>query len=269
MFKVARKSFGAAGRPFIVAAVLFAAPAVSEATSRLQQGLSIGKLSAKLLQKPYDSLTASQQNTVICDPVAPEDGSTSIFYDRDFATEFGTTRMSITGLMPGPGYSVSGLVEVQIFLSESENFLTVYQNLADFVEQPAGLETGYAQVFFTRNDSEEDPGRIDIEALRQEGFQETDEDGVVPDGVDTHAFRFETKEGTPENTIIPITHFASDGSLTGLPDRLRGIEDDVEFTMSFDQLEPATVQTPEPGAIALLAFGALGLLRRRRGVTPA
>lgn len=257
----------------LTAAVLLSVPSVSEASSRLSRGLKIGSLSAKLLQKPYDSLTGTQQNTCIYDPVAPEDGSTSVFYDRGYATEFGTTRLSISDLLPGPGYDVSGLVEVRLvtgtetpssFSSTSNGArasFTVYQNLEEFLENPAGEETGYAQVFFTRN---EDPtGRFDIGPFEEQGFEQTDEDGVVEDGVDTHAFSFVTKPGTPENAEIPITHFASDGSLTGLPDRLRGIEEGEEFVINFDGLSPATVTTPEPGAVALLVFGALGLLRRR------
>jgi hypothetical protein len=279
-----RTFFFAARRRSLVlaAAALLAAPAVSEASSALSRGQRIGSLSAKLLQKPYNTLTATQQSQVICDPIPATEGSTSIFYDRSWASEFGTTRISITDLVAGPKYNVSGLVEVLVpaagdpvgrvsSVSPRAELVKAYQPIYGdngFLNNPAGPETGYAQIFFTLNN----PGGADRMDPFDEGFELKEEVGVVEGGVDTHAFLFETKSGTPENTQIPITHFASDGSFTGIPDRVRaiGTDDQGLFIVTLgpggdpgSTLEEASVTAPEPGAVALLALGALGLLRRR------
>lgn len=274
------KSFSAARRPLVLAAaLLLGAPALSEAASALSRGQRIGRLSAKLLQRPYNTLTGTQQSQVIADPIPATEGSTSIFYDRGWASEFGTTRISITDLVAGPKYSVSGLVEVlvptsgEVATSETReiSFVKAYQPLYGedgFLNRPAGPETGYAQIFFELTN----PEGADRMDPFDETFEEKQEDGVTEGGVDTHAFLLETKQGTPENAQIPITHFASDGSFTGIKDRIRAIGEDEEgsFIVTLGPggdpgttLEEATVTAPEPGAIALLAFGALGLLRRR------
>ena len=95
--------------------------------------------------------------------------------------------------------------------------------------------------------------------------------GEVPQGVDTHAFLFKTKPGTPEATQIPLTHFAS-SRISPFADLLAFKDELGRFEIGpggdpGTSLTSATVTAPEPGAVALLAVGALGLLRRRRRLT--
>jgi hypothetical protein len=272
------KFLAAAGRPLVVAAALLAMPGVADASQALSRGQRIGSLSAKLLQKPYDTLTATQQSQVICDPVEPTEGSTSFFYDRGWASEFLTTRISIKDVVAGPKYTITGgLVEVIVFTgvpsaatfgegrAPRAPFFRLFQNLDDFLAEPAGEETGFAQIFYERNDDAEAPSRM---SPFDETFELKQTVGEVPGGVDTHAFLFETKPGTPEGTEIPLTHFASEG-ITPVADLL-AYEDELgrfEVGPGADgdsELTEATVTAPEPGAVALLAVGALGLLRRRR-----
>ena len=234
-------------------------PTNSEASRALSSGQKIGALSAKLLKKPYSSLTDSQKYQVICDPVEPIFGSTSLRYDPYATLELGTApRVSLEDVIPAPGYDVGGLVQVRVVVGETP-FL-VFQALANFLENPAGTETGYAQIFFTKTGT---TGRMD--ALPD--FQLIDSAGITegPDSVDTHAFVF-TQPGAAEfNVPVEFEHFATDGSMGNAADFFDAIDDQGnQFTVPAGSITPVVVQTPEPTAVALLGLAAGGTLLRRR-----
>jgi len=266
------KNQGRPARAGISLFVLSAGAAVGFPSASFASSTSgtISTLSAKLLKQPYDSLTASQKYQVICDPAEPLSGSTSILYDTYGADELGAPRVSLSGLMPGPGYRVQGLVEVEVFGSELPSLSAttqpgrqrVFQPLNEFLRKPAGFETGYAQVEFVKITGQ-NSGRM----APENGYTLIAEQGVVPDGVDTHSFFFESSinpDSLTENEKIEFIHFGADDSRGNFADQIiaRLANGEVVITSEFDD---AVVSTPEPGSLALLALGAsVTLIRRRR-----
>ena len=85
-----------------------------------------------------------RKQQLICDPAtngpsalangAPKVGSTSVNYDPGI--------VSLAGLAMSTGYAGSGVVEV------TDGEATFLQDIQSFLEEPAGRETGYAQVFY-------------------------------------------------------------------------------------------------------------------------
>ena len=115
---------------------------------------------------------AIRQQQLICDPDEPGAGSTSVDYDARL--------VSLIGFVPGPGYEFkwAGSVEVADPLGR-----TSLQDLTEFLQRPAGRETGYVQFRFVLSGQ---PGQIT--PFGEPGWRVSDDRG--PSGVDTHALQF-------------------------------------------------------------------------------
>jgi hypothetical protein len=203
------------------------------------------------------SATLSRNPTIrrqqlICDPPEPIRGSTSVEYEAD--------KVNLVGFAYGPGYGplavderpVQGYVEVE---AATERF---FQDIDEFLTDPAGRETGYAQVLYSLTGQ---AGQIAPDGVV------LDEDyglGDIGEGVDTHQFFFEEVEGAQ---LGPATYhvYADDGTRAPSADFLVGLDEaGGQFTVPAADIGDATVTAPEPSSLALFSLAALGLLSRPR-----
>jgi len=80
-----------------------------------------------------------RQQQLICDPIEPKQGSTSVRYDASM--------VSLIGLTGGPGYNNKSLrASVQVQKKGKLKF----QDLKQFLKKPAGEETGYVHSLIRR-----------------------------------------------------------------------------------------------------------------------
>src|SRR5688500_2324370 len=80
--------------------------------------------------------TSIRKQQLVCDPAEPKQGSTSTLYDPSMVT--------LTGVMPGPGYNNLGFIgHVEVRLRSGN---TLLQPLVAFFQNPLGTETGYVQM---------------------------------------------------------------------------------------------------------------------------
>lgn len=233
---------------------------------------------------------AVKMQQLICDPAttaaagatgpraqgAPVRGSTSVSYDPTIVT--------VAGIQLGTGYVGNALVEVTSFRTleaPTEGSSTFLQTLSAFLRQPAGVETGYVQVFYHHgalpSGSEfppdafsgpaGEPGQMSV----TRGYTTYDEDGV--DGFDTHSLSFSYRPGVSEKTIAEYNIYADEGerSSGNTSDFLTGGTINKEFTLGPGDLSSATVRAslvPLPpavwaGSLTLAGMGLLSLARRR------
>src|SRR5688572_25636762 len=137
-----------------------------------------------------------RQQQLICDPDEPVSGSTSVSYNP--------TLVTLADLEYGPGYGprfvedgeFSQFIQGYVEVAGIEG--TFLQRIEDFLEEPAGIETGYVQVYFELGEGE--AGQI---APPEENF--IDEIAGV-EGVDTHALYFEPVEEDPGDIITIDSH---------------------------------------------------------------
>jgi len=172
-----------------------------------------------------------RQQQLICDPIEPVVGSTSVLYDA--------SKVTLTGLIPGPGYNnfgFIGLVEVKL-----ANGNTVLQPYVAFRNSPLGQETGYAQVLYKLEGT---AGQLSPPA----GYTIVEEGGVS--GVDTHAFFFALKPGV--STLVEARYqvYAERGNVhtNNRPD---GLTTTTGEALGPDELTPAFASsnfTPQIGS---------------------
>jgi hypothetical protein len=132
---------------------------------------------------------AIRKQQLTCDPEDPLSGSTSTLYNPAVVT--------LSDLFFGPGYTGSGVVEVDI-----GDGVHLLQDIKSFVVAPRGAETGYAQVFYSQGQVPTPTGQI----APPRGYFINDTDGVA--GVDTHAFEF-TYLDVADTTFAEYTIFAA------------------------------------------------------------
>lgn len=240
----------------------------------------------KGLSGSLSSNATIRQQQLICDPAgsegtsidptvsalaqgAPRRGSDSVRYDPSV--------VSLTNVQIGVGYAGSGRVEVQVGGSR------VLQDLAAFLKNPAGTETGYVQLFFHHGakgnlppDNLFGPDGEPFQISVPTGFKPNMSDGV--DGFDTHSFFFTYKAGVPGTTVAAYDIFASTAPRPSgsSADFLVGVDTSnhsQEFTIPASEITPAHVEgalitVPLPPAVwagssTLAAVGLLAWARRR------
>jgi Ca2+-binding RTX toxin-like protein len=167
-----------------------------------------------------------QLQQLICDPVEPKAGSTSVSYDP--------TMVTLIGYQPGPGYDNKGflgLVEVR----PPGGGNTILQPLVAFLSAPLGRETGYVQVQYALQGR---AGQIQPPS----GWTIMDESGVT--GIDTHALMFKVRSGLPANAIARYQIFAAQAGTHGsnAEDYLL-TNDGTNTRIGPSQLSPAFVST--------------------------
>ena len=256
------------------------------ATQALNAGQPIGSTSAKLMKKPYSSLTNSQKNKVIADPPAPPAfGSTSFYYDRENYVENGFVRANLDGIEAGPGYEITGgLVELQQQFVRTGGSANdgrgveepccagiLYQELDDFFQFgiPDGyFETGYLQVFFELTNPNA-AGPVDTSQFEAEGYELIAQDGVVPGSeFDTYVLDFDVPLDNPnEDPLIFYRHFANPDGPAG-PDRFLVPAENGGGLINIpaQNISDSVVPIPEPataGVALILGLSLLGARRRR------
>src|SRR5687767_5684062 len=91
-----------------------------------------------------------RQQQLICDPDEPRSGSTSVLYDASLVT--------LAELEYGPGYGPRIIEDgeftdfVQGYVQVFDGETTSLQRIESFLDAPAGIETGYIQVWFQQNE---------------------------------------------------------------------------------------------------------------------
>ena len=253
-----------------VALFLSVPSATDAALARRQVGgtAPVASYSATLSQNP-----AVRQQQLICDPLEILEGSTSVEYEP--------AKVSLAGFAYGPGFGprppptaapfddaggavVAGLPPpldgfVEVF-GGGETFL---QPISQFLVQPAGVETGYVQMFYERTFLAP-PGQI---APFGPVLDDDPGLGAPGEGVDTHQLLFDVLDAPG---LGPATYhvYADDGSRGLEPDFLRVVDTDDPnggfFRFEAPDIHDATVTAPEPSALSLIGLASLALLRRRR-----
>ena len=239
--------------------LLMAWPAVSSAALAQLSGGS--GYSANLSRNK-----ALRKQQLICDPTspgAPLSGSTSVSYDPNM--------VDLVGVQLGTGYAGSGFVEVR---KGSTRFL---QDLTSFLKGQAGIETGYAQLFFHQYSvagegdnlfgPKGNPGQMAVAP----GYSVADTDGVA--GFDTHSFTFVYKTTIPDTQVASYDIFANPQNRpSGAgPDSMTGMRSTGgTFTLGPSELSPAHVSAnlvPLPSAMwvgsSMLAAVLIAMTARR------
>jgi hypothetical protein len=197
---------------------------------------------------------------------APRRGSTSTSYDPSMVT--------LSGLDMGTGYAGSGVVQVDT----GEGGL-VLQDIVDFLNQPAGVETGYVQVFYHHG-----PLASGVEFPMDDVFGPAGEPGQTPvaggfttfdaagvSGFDTHTLFFTYKAGVSDKAVAEYNMFADTGTHDNAADSVTGLVNGNTFTLGPGQLASATVRAslvPLPpavwaGSATLAGLGLIAAARRR------
>jgi hypothetical protein len=215
------------------------------------------------LSGTLSSNPAVRRQQLIADPDYPTAGQTSIAYNPGI--------VSVSGLDFGPGYGGSASVEVT---SDNETYLV---DLAQYLAQPFGQQTGYLQVRFNEPVITQAAivapgghGQIAVAA----GFTTVDQDG--PAAVDTHAVFFDYLPGVGGDRVAEYTLYADPGDRASgnTADFLRGVDDAGQpFELAPGDIASATVRgslnvIPVPpaaliGGLTLGGLAAARLLRRR------
>ena len=175
--------------------------------------------------------TSIRKQQLVCDPAEPKQGSTSTLYDPSMVT--------LTGVMPGPGYNNLGFIgHVEVRLRSGN---TLLQPLVAFFQNPLGTETGYVQMQYRLSGS---AGQITPPA----GYAIVQEDGVQ--GVDTHAFFFDFKPGVPTTANAAYKIFAANASTfsTNVQDFLV-TNDGTNTRLGPESLSPAFVSNNVPPVV--------------------
>ncbi len=246
-----------------VAAFVLGGPAVavSQAALAKKLGQPISAYSASLFGKT--GLNATQTQTLTCDPDGPLNGSTSVLYDAEIvhATSFGF----------GPGYQrwsgTSGEYPSGFAIEISDAGGRRLTDLAGYLANPVGNETGYIQSFYELfNDA------ITGHIPPPPGYILLDSDPSDPAnpsaGVDTHFFEFEYRSEFTNANPASYTIFASDTRTDSntAPDFMTS-QDPTQPVFGPGDVESAfvsgTIGVPEPGAL-VAAFPALLALAFRR-----
>jgi hypothetical protein len=209
------------------------------------------------LSGTLSSNRALRRQQLICDPNEPLDGSTSVDYDP--------TKVTLTGYAMGPSYFLSsGYVEVSTGPEQR-----VLQNIAQFLTQPAGVETGYMQLIYYQYIGT--AGQISPAGPDGNYVLRDDNPGVTGVGaVDTHAIYFDLLGSLPLTTVAKYRVYASPANMhsgntadyftAAGPNGTRGqvaAADIQEVSVSGDFV-------PEPSTLAAGGAFAAGLLLRRR-----
>ena len=173
-----------------------------------------------------------RQQQLICDPAEPRAGSTSTLYDA--------ARVTIIGAAPGPGYDNKdflALVEVQLPGGQARRL----QSLASFLQQPAGVETGYVQV---RYQLEGQAGQLQ----HPREWEVLDEKGT--EGVDTHALRFQLRPNTPTDAELRYRVYAEREGVHSNAEDFLIVNDGTGRRLGPAELSPADASTkPTTGSI--------------------
>lgn len=225
-----------------------------------------------------------RQQQLICDPAtgggnapvnsplaqgAPRRGSTSVTYDPSM--------VGLSAIEMGTGYAGSGVVEVDT----GEGGLCL-QDINDFLAHPAGVETGYVQVFYHHGPlasgvsfptdnlfgPDGEPSHTPVAA----GYTTYDAGG--PNGFDTHSLFFAYKAGVAANAVAQYNMFADAGTHENAADSVTGLVNGKEFTLGSGQLSSVSLRAslvPLPpavwaGSATLAAVGLLAAARRRVAV---
>lgn len=203
---------------------------------------------------------AIRKQQLIADPDEPTSGSISVSYNPGIVT--------LSGLMFGPGYTGSGVVEID----NGDGVSLV--DINGYIAKPFGAETGYVQVFFsepTQNPSFIPPAHGEMAVAP--GYTTIDSDGPV--AVDTHGLFFDYLD-IPDSTVAEYTIFASSGNRPSgnQADFLRGMNETGAYTIQHGDIASATVRgsldtVPLPpaalvGGMTMLGTVVIGRIRRRR-----
>jgi hypothetical protein len=254
----------------------------------LAAGLIFGELSAvglgALAGRPGNSGTlyanpVLKKQQLICDPEAPDSGSSSITYDP--------TKSTITEFEYGPGYGplngTSALIAVQSGGSTAQLVpIDTY-----FINRPSFKELGFVQVKYgfvpgavgtglAALEGEAQPAAVDPRGriTPQQGFFLVDRDPGVTgtQGVDTYDIVFDPAGNTPPTTVVTYKIFGAGPNFNGFGNAADFIQSAASGTVTAtnDANNPigfAVVSgsfLPEPSCLAAAALGGVCLLARRR-----
>jgi len=207
-----------------------------------------------------------KKQQLICDPEAPDAGSSSVSYDP--------TKSTLTTFEQGPGFGLTPQIAVRVGGSGTQlvPFDTFFQN------RPSYTELGYIQVKYQFTPTAPgagaaavDPrGRISPDA----GFFLVDRDAGVTgtQGVDTFALFFDPAGNTPPTAVVTYKIFGAPANFSGFGNAADFISSAASGTVT--ATEPnnpigfAIVSgsfLPEPTCLTLVGLGCVGLFARRRG----
>jgi hypothetical protein len=247
-----------------------------EASLARNLGRPISAYSASLFGKK--NLTATQTQTLTCDPDEPLAGSTSTLYDPSIVT--------VSGFGRGPGYIVnpnspfpSGF-GIELFNAASPNGKALV-DLGQYLDSPVRAgQTGYLRMYFqVSGEGVGQTGKLIDDPIWRENhldYEFLGTDGPV--GVDTHYYDFTyLLPDDPRNAVYTVFAELADKHYIESPQNpgsFSTLESDFVLSQSAPEgpwrpgpdFDFVGATVPEPAGITLLvgAAGAATLARKRR-----
>lgn len=168
-----------------------------------------------------------RKQQLICDPPEPMLGSSSVLYNA--------SEVTLVDYRGGPGYQVTGAVEVNRFDGQG-TVLQPFDGVGGFFSDgPIGVETGFVQIRYTLVG---ESGQLAVAP----DFNVTDIGGVT-DGVDTHELLFDMLPNVPMTAPDYTVFAAPAGSHSGNTEDFLMINDAEQTVLTSSQLAPAAVSS--------------------------
>ncbi|HEX8912195.1 MAG TPA: hypothetical protein VF796_07525 [Humisphaera sp.] len=207
---------------------------------------------------------AIRKQQLIADPNSPTGGTTSTLYNPAI--------VSLSGFSFGPGYTGSGLIQID---GGEGVFLT---DLAGWLADPFGAQTGYVQIQYSEGPiitAGPTAGPLHGQITPPAGYLQVDRGG--PKAVDTHALFFDYLPNVPDRAVAEYTVYADPGQHGNRPDFMNGQDDQGKpFTLGPGDIAPVTVRgsldaVPLPPAVFVggLLMGGIAVARRARKASAA